>query len=123
MAVVTADTSSEGSLEPFSIVTSGNYERYFEVDGKRYSHIIDPQTGHPVDNGIASVSIMSSNSALADTLSTALFVMGIDKAVEFWKSGAYEFEMVIIDENGKLYLTEGLKDSVKSYGQTEVITR
>ena len=123
LAVITADSSSEGDLTPFSIVTSGNYERFFEVDGRKYTHIIDPQTGYPVENGLASVTVTSDDSALADALTTALFVMGYDKAVEFWQSGTYDFEMALIDENGKLYLTEGLKDQVKSYVQTEVITR
>ena len=123
LAVVTAVTSSEGNLTPYSIVTSGNYERFFEVDGVKYTHIIDPETGYPVDNGLASVTVISENSALADAFTTALFVMGYDKAVEFWRSSTYDFEMALIDENGKLYLTEGLKDQVKSYVQTEIITR
>lgn len=123
LAVITADSSSEGDLTPFSIVTSGNYERFFEVDGVKYTHIIDPETGYPVENGLASVTVTSDDSALADALTTALFVMGYDKAVEFWRSGTYDFDMALIDENGKLYLTEGLKDQVKSYVQTEIITR
>ena len=111
------------SVSDLSIVTSGNYERFFEVDGVKYPHIIDPETGYPVENGLASVTVESDDSALADALTTALFVMGYDKAVEFWRSGTYDFEMALIDENGKLYLTEGLKDQVKSYVQTEIITR
>lgn len=58
------------------LVTSGNYERFFELDGVRYHHILDPQTGMPVQNGLASVTILAETSALSDALSTACFVLG-----------------------------------------------
>ena len=113
VAVVTADAVSEGKPVPVSIVTSGNYERAFELDGKKYAHIIDPETGYPVDNGLVSVTVVCENSTLADMLTTALFVMGYDKAVEFYKSGKYDFEMALIDESNKLYITEGLQNVFK----------
>jgi thiamine biosynthesis lipoprotein len=113
VAVVTADAVSQGKPVPGSIVTSGNYERAFELDGKKYTHIIDPETGYPVDNGLVSVTVVCENSTLADMLTTALFVMGYDKAVEFYKSGKYDFEMALIDDNNKLYITEGLSNVFK----------
>lgn len=120
-AVVTA-AATDGT--PVSIVTSGDYERCFEVDGIKYHHIIDPQTGYPADSGLSSVSVISENSTLADALTTALFVMGYDEAVEFWKSGRYDFEMILIDKNGKLYITEGLRNTVtKNTLPMEVIGR
>lgn len=68
-----------------AVVTSGGYERYFEEDGRTYIHIIDPRTGYPVENDLLSVTIVSPDGTLADGLSTALYIMGYDKAVQFWE--------------------------------------
>lgn len=92
------------------VATSGNYERYFEQGGKRYCHIIDPKTGYPVDNGIASVTVISNDGTKNDALSTALFVMGVDKAKEFIKADS-SFDCVILTNDKKAFVTEGLKDS------------
>lgn len=93
-----------------SIVTSGNYERYFERDGKRYHHIFDTKTGRPSDNGTASATIACKRSILADCLSTAFFVMGEDKAAEAIPSIEKEFKteigVVFIDEKNN-YSTLG----------------
>jgi thiamine biosynthesis lipoprotein len=62
--------------------TSGDYRNFFEVDGIRYSHVIDPRTGYPVSNGIVSVSIIADNCALADGLATAVMVMGLEKGLD-----------------------------------------
>ena len=84
-------------------VTSGSYQRYFEQDGKRYHHIIDPATGCPADSA-------QGNGTMCDALSTALFVMGEDKALDFWRSGVYDFQLVLVTEDGRVVVTEGLKD-------------
>ena len=95
------------------ISTSGGYERYFERDGKRYIHILDPETAAPVDNGILSVTVISDSGAAADALSTALFVMGLDKAVEYYRQGFRELgrDFIILTGDGELYLTDGVYDS------------
>lgn len=90
------------------VATSGGYERYFEQDGKRYIHILDPTTAKPVDNGTLSVTVYSDDGTLADVLSTALFVMGAQKASDYYKTHN-GFDYVILTDD-KLYITEGLYD-------------
>ena len=109
----------EGS--DIAVVTSGGYERYFEENGKTYHHIIDPETGHPVENGTVSVTIVTKDGTLADGLSTSLFVMGLDRAEEFWRSHSDVFDFIIQDDSGKLYVTKGLEESFASDLEVEYI--
>ena len=90
------------------IATSGSYERYFKgEDGKTYSHIIDPKTGVPVDNGIQSVTIVSDDGLRSDGLSTALFVMGKEKAEAFYQSHR-DFDYIMLTADKKAYVTPGI---------------
>lgn len=95
------------------ISTSGGYERYFTgEDGNKYIHIIDPQTGYPVDNGTLSVTVVCDSGIAADAMSTALFVMGAKKATEYYRSDSrYSFDFAILDDQNNLYITEGIADS------------
>ena len=105
----------EGSLgvlesEDGAVVTSGNYERYFiGEDGKQYGHIIDPATGYPAESGLASISIIAKEGKLCDALSTAIYVMGLDKATEYWKENG-SFEMLLVTDENEIYLTERIKN-------------
>lgn len=93
-----------------AVVTSGNYERYFVGDdGKSYGHILDPDTGYPVENELISVSVIAEEGKMADALSTALFVMGKQGAEQFWKENG-DFEMLLVTDDGTICLTEGIQD-------------
>lgn len=87
---------------------SGDYERYVTVNGEQYHHILDPESGFPAETGLSSVAVIALDGALADALSTALFVMGRDAALAFYRSKAFRFEAILIDENGTVTLTDGL---------------
>lgn len=96
--------------EDQAVVTSGGYERYFtDDDGTNYWHILDPATGYPADSGLVSVTIIANSGALGDALSTAIFVMGLEKGSEYWKTHG-GFDMLLVTEDGEIYLTEGIED-------------
>lgn len=110
------------SIEGRAVITSGGYERYFEQDGKTYHHIIDPSTGHPAENGLVSVTVVSEDGTLADALSTSLFVMGKEKALDYWQAHDQEFDAILLDDTGKLYVTEGIRDCFSSEYDVQVIS-
>ena len=93
-------------IKDTSLVTSGDYERFYLVDGKRYHHIIDPETLMPSDY-FSSVSVLTKDSALADALSTALFCMSYDDGLKLAeKTGA---EVIWVNQNGEVLMTDGVK--------------
>ncbi len=93
-----------------AVITSGGYQRFFSDDlGHIYSHILDPFSGKPVQNGILSVTIVCNKGLRSDALSTALFVMGLEDATAFWREHG-DFEAVIVTEDNQVYITSGIED-------------
>ena len=120
------DKEQEGVLgvlgiEDQAVITSGGYERYFEQDGKTYHHILDPKTGYPAENGLVSVSVISEDGMLADGLSTALFVMGKDRAVDYWRQHKDRFDVVFVEEDGTISVTEGVEKNFQSDCKYQVL--
>ncbi len=95
------------TVDACAIVTSGNYQRNFTKDGQTYHHILDPNTGMPADTGCASVTVICENGAEADLLSTAFFVVGYEKMVEYWQSHG-DMEFVWIGTDGEIRVSEGI---------------
>lgn len=90
-----------------TIVTSGDYERFFEKDGKRYHHIIDPKTGVPKDNEVMSFSIITDNSMIADVLSTACFVLGKDEGFALLEE--LGISAICITKDKSVYISDKIK--------------
>ena len=89
-----------------AVVTSGNYRKYLEIDGKRYCHIIDPKTGWPVEQ-LASVTIVTKDAEVADALSTTVFVLGKIDGIELINH-LDGVECMVMDVDGKLYFSENM---------------
>ena len=92
----------------YHISTSGDYEKYFQADGIRYHHILDPRTGYPAQSGSISVTVVSKEGAVSDGLSTACFVLGKDNSMDLLKQ--YDADAIFVDEDKNVYITEGLAE-------------
>lgn len=104
------------TLSDKSAVTSGDYQRYFEdAEGNRYHHILDPKTGYPADSGLSQVVVVSDSSEEADMLSTALFVMGKNRAIDFMKTydPDHQIGLIFAEKDGTVSVSDNLKDIFK----------
>ncbi len=101
------DLFSQFEIIDRSVATSGDYEKYVIIDGKRYSHTIDPVTGMPAQ-GLKSVTIICGNAELADALTTPVIVMGRDAGL-YMINQLDGVEAIIIDENDEIYYSKNIK--------------
>ncbi len=120
------DPNSGGYLGVYRLsdgcmVTSGDYQRSFERDGIRYHHILDPRTAAPAKSDLRSVTVVCDNALRADAYSTALFVMGSRRALDFWRQQG-DFELILYTADGRLLLTEGLSEGFSTELPAEVIS-
>lgn len=95
----------------YNISTSGDYEKTFEQDGKTYHHILDASTGYPAQSRLKSVTVISENGLLSDALSTACYVLGLDKGMELAQS--YGAKALFVLDDNSVYVTNDLYDSVQ----------
>ncbi len=103
------------------VSTSGDYEKYIEQDGKRYHHILDSKTGYPSESGLISVTIVCESGIDSDALSTACFVLGMEKSLPILEK--YDAEAVFVDEEHGVCKTDGVKftlDNTKDYKMKEI---
>lgn len=124
VAVADPDNGSEYlgilDVEDRFVVTSGKYERYFEgSDGKKYHHIIDPKTGMPSENGVKAVTVIGSDGTRCDALSTALLVMGEERAVRYWREYG-GFDMLLLTDDRRVLITSGISDSFRLSSDCEI---
>ncbi len=98
------------ALTDCSVSTSGGYERYFEADGVIYHHILDPETGYPAEKGLLSVTVVTDDGSRADAWSTALYVMGAEEALSFWRQSG-DFECILCRSDGTVQVTGGLEEA------------
>lgn len=104
-----------------TVVTSGDYIRYFEKDNKKYHHILDPRTGYPADSSLISTTIVSEKSIDADALSTAIFILGLEEGIKLIDSQK-GIEAIFITKDKEIYVTEGLKEDFTFFDGTEGFT-
>lgn len=106
-----------------AVVTSASTSRSFELDGVMYHHILNPATGYPADGGLVSVTIIAPDGTTADALATAAVVLGHSGAIDLWRDGEFEFEMILVDTSGIVYVTDGLAETFSTAESPVIIPR
>jgi len=89
-----------------AVATSGNYEKFIMIDGKKYSHTINPRTGLPI-TGIKAVTIITTNAEIADAMATPVMIMGINAGLDMINQ-IKNIEAIIIDDNNKIYTSKNI---------------
>ena len=101
-----------------AVITSGSYQRYFEKDGIRYHHIMDKRTGAPAKSDLTSVTVIADNGESADSLATALFVMGKEEAIKFAEENT-EIQLILVDTDYNIWTSEGITLNQMENGENE----
>lgn len=96
-----------------TMATTGGYERYFEEDGIRYHHVLDPRTGYPADSDLLSVAVISKDGTLADYLSTTLFVQGLEAAKA--AAGSEDYALVMVDRENNVWISGSLRGNFEPH--------
>lgn len=99
-------------VEDKSVVTSGVYERNFIQDGVTYHHLLDPKTGYPSESDLKSVTVIAESSTLADCLTTAIYVLGLEKGKELLKEYP-QVEGIFVTKENEVFLSEGIGDGIQ----------
>ncbi len=121
-ALSTSDYIGVVQISDKALITSGGYQRYFiDENGEKHHHIIDPRTGSPSNSGLISVTIVSDDGLLADGLSTSLFIMGKDDAVSYWHEHSDQFDFILVDSEGKIYVSKGIENNFSSELDYEIV--
>ncbi len=121
-ALSTSDYIGVVQISDKALITSGGYQRYFvDENGEKHHHIIDPRTGSPSNSGLISVTIVSDDGLLADGLSTSLFIMGKDDAVSYWHEHSDQFDFILVDSEGKIYVSKGIESNFSSELDYEIV--
>lgn len=121
-ALSTSDYIGVVQISDKALITSGGYQRYFiDENGEKHHHIIDPRTGSPSNSGLISVTIVSDDGLLADGLSTSLFIMGKDDAISYWHENSDQFDFILVDSEGKIYVSKGIENNFSSELDYEVV--
>jgi len=100
-----------------AVVTAGDEQRYFEREGQRYHHILDPHTGYPAKSNLISVSLVADSSLDADALATAVFILGLEKGTQLLQRYG-DIEAVFITTDKKIMVTDGLKGTFELHDQS-----
>lgn len=95
------------SVGETAVITSGTYQRYFSQNGKTYHHLINPASGRPINNTLSSVTVICEDGTMADCLSTAMFILGESKALNYWRTYG-GFEMILVNKDKQITCTKGL---------------
>ena len=104
------------AMTDMAISTSGDYERYFIIDGKRYHHILNPKTGYPADE-CRSVSIIAKDGSITDPFSTGIFILGAEKGIKLLEEMG--IDGIIVDKNGKIHTTPNLRGKLEIIGDSQ----
>ncbi len=108
----TGEIMGRVNLQNKCVVTSGSYEKNITIEGKQYHHIIDPFTGWPSESGILSVTLIGSSALMLDALSTAFFVLGMQKGLAL--AARWGAECIIVDKERNVFVSESLKDKYQT---------